>query len=314
MRIDDSHYIDEAGILRGVPYGFISTPDKRRYIPNTNTNLSVYSSKAQQNRNQLLKEGAQGVLSFCQTYDTDYANSNVCFDLSYVNSSNTITSGIKARIKEKYYIDNSGIIAYAPEGSYVSANKRSYQFYSTNTNSLNYEFARAYNGQNLDINYHSDPTQDRNADNIPSSAGKMWVRSADGSLKQVPFKDVSNNTSYYEPGTYPFGPSSYVPVYEESVYLSKLTNQPTIAPYTSANEKKGFCHELKSSKYRLEEKCNTLDKDSCASTDCCVLLGGTKCVTGNSSGPAIKANYSDFMVLNRDYYYFKGKCYGNCPR
>jgi len=44
-----------------------------------------------------------------------------------------------------------------------------------------------------------------------------------------------------------------------------------------------------------------------------VLLGGQKCVAGNENGPTMKANYSDFLVLNKDFYYYQGKCYGNCP-
>jgi hypothetical protein len=44
------------------------------------------------------------------------------------------------------------------------------------------------------------------------------------------------------------------------------------------------------------------------------LFGGAKCVAGNDRGPSIQSNYSDFLVKNRDYYYYKGKCYGNCTQ
>ena len=33
--------------------------------------------------------------------------------------------------------------------------------------------------------------------------------------------------------------------------------------------------------YGTEQKCLNIEKDVCASTDCCVLLGGVKCVAGS---------------------------------
>ena len=68
----------------------------------------------------------------------------------------------------------------------------------------------------------------------------------------------------------------------------------------------------KNNAIELETQCGKIPKDACAYTSCCVLLGGSKCVAGNQSGPTMKANYSDVSVLNRDYYYYQGKCYGNC--
>jgi hypothetical protein len=44
-----------------------------------------------------------------------------------------------------------------------------------------------------------------------------------------------------------------------------------------------------------------------------VLLGGSKCVSGNENGPSVKSNYSDILVRNKDSYMYMGKCYGNCP-
>jgi len=59
--------------------------------------------------------------------------------------------------------------------------------------------------------------------------------------------------------------------------------------------------------------CNNLDNNACKMTGCCVSLGGTKCVAGNEQGPTMKYNYSNYLVKDRDYYFYKNKCYGNCP-
>jgi|688.fasta_scaffold04390_19 hypothetical protein len=130
------------------------------------------------------------------------------------------------------------------------------------------------------------------------------------------FADVLLNkpsATYYQPGSYPYGPSSWVPKYEDSVYLSKLTGLSSTSPlYNTAAMKSGFCFQMQNDPQGLEEQCNKLDQNVCASTSCCVLLGSSKCVSGNQNGPIMKANYSDKFIGNREYYYYMGRCYGNC--
>lgn len=174
---------------------------------------------------------------------------------------------------------------------------------------------KAYNSDNYNITYHADPTAQKNDDDSSAGVGKMWIRDKSGKLISVPYSRVKNTTLYYETGSYPFGPSSYVPNYEESTLLSKSSNQSNVSSiYGLDVQQGGFCASTKSSVYDREQKCNQLNKNKlhCASTECCVLLGGEKCVAGDQTGPSIKANYSDFLIVNRDYYYYKGKCYGNC--
>ena len=144
-----------------------------------------------------------------------------------------------------------------------------------------------------------------------------WVKSKDGSM--VKLEDIvganfaSNNINYYEPGTYKYGPNLYIPSYEDSIYLSKTTGKHTASEYLDmASLAGGICTHYKDYPDKLEEECNKLDKNICGSTDCCVLLGGSKCVSGNAQGPTSKLNYNDITIRNRDYYYYKGKCYGNC--
>jgi hypothetical protein len=130
------------------------------------------------------------------------------------------------------------------------------------------------------------------------------------------FYDISvniPNATYYQPGSFPYGPSSWVPNYEDSIYLSKLTGYSSNSLlYNTASQKSGICVQYQNDPQGLEEKCNKLDQNVCASTSCCVLLGGSKCVSGNVNGPALKSNYSDFFIKNREYYYYNGRCYGNC--
>jgi hypothetical protein len=74
----------------------------------------------------------------------------------------------------------------------------------------------------------------------------------------------------------------------------------------------GFCTQNAHSKIDIEKKCSTLGKDVCASTNCCVLLGNETCVAGNEHGPSYQDHYRNPLIRDRDYYYYKGKCHGNC--
>jgi len=140
-------------------------------------------------------------------------------------------------------------------------------------------------------------------------------------IKKLNITDKLGSVTYNEPGYFRFGPSSYVPNYEDSVYLSRLTNVDWRTPVVdfaspvgnSGAKLGGFCSFNKSNPSQIETECGKLDKTTCASTSCCALLGGEKCVAGNESGPIMKSNFSDIYVRNKDHYYYQGKCYGNCP-
>ena len=141
-----------------------------------------------------------------------------------------------------------------------------------------------------------------------------WVKDKDGKMVQLDLGDISpNGVNYYQPGSYKYDSGLYVPSYQDSVYLSKTTGKHTASEYLDmASLAGGICTHYKDQPEKLEEECAKLDKNICGSTSCCVLLGGSKCVAGNAQGPISQLNYGDITVQNRDFYYYKGKCYGNC--
>ena len=171
-----------------------------------------------------------------------------------------------------------------------------------------------YNIDNVDVIYH-DTIDDLNAqsDTYVASLGYTNVIGPNGQLEPIPMAPTQTQLLYYQPGSYPYGATSYVPNYEDSVYLSRLTGQSTTMPiYNTPSQLGGFCNQNAAFPDKIEESCNALSQDTCASTSCCVLLGGQKCVGGGANGPTMQANYSDRFILNKDYYYYQGKCYGNC--
>ena len=128
-----------------------------------------------------------------------------------------------------------------------------------------------------------------------------------------PTGDLGAGSTFYEPGTYKFGSATYVPSYEDSVYLSKTTGQSSTSSYLDpATMMGGACSYYKDQPDKLEEMCLAIDKNNCGAMSCCVLLGGSKCVSGSALGPRNKLNYGDITLRDKDYYYHDGKCYGNC--
>lgn len=165
-----------------------------------------------------------------------------------------------------------------------------------------------YDSNNYNVQYHEDPSM--NTDALSPENG-TWVNN-NGKIIYVDWQNQPSYVTYYTSGAYPYGASSYVPTYEESVYLSKTTGQSTLGtPYPSATTLKGFCDNTSQPGY-IEQVCGSLSPEQCASTNCCVLLGGNKCVSGDDTGPKFQSNYSDPHVINKDVYYYRGKCYGNC--
>ena len=122
--------------------------------------------------------------------------------------------------------------------------------------------------------------------------GKYYTFDANGQLVREENTDASfSPILYYVPGAYKYGSSNYVPNYEDSVYLSRTTRLPQPAPvFNTASMLGGFCAQSKDNKFAIEEKCGALDLNTCASTSCCTLIGGQKCVGGNENGPTNPAS------------------------
>jgi len=162
---------------------------------------------------------------------------------------------------------------------------------TSNLGDASYNSSIQYNSNNYNIQYHEDISM--NSDLL----------------------GLQENAIYYQPGAFKYGGSSYVPNYEDSVYLSKTTYLPTTASYNNGIDPNDICNLYSNYPEKLENACNNLDNGTCRRlSPCCVLLGGSKCVSGSQQGAKMKYNYSDFLIKNRDYYYYLGNCYGNCPQ
>ena len=216
---------------------------------------------------------------------------------------------------------NVQFMPYGKIGKMVKVNGKDEQTtgYTSNpsliskTGQFDYHADYATIQNDYDVKFHDSVDEIKSQSDIYDlSFGSITVLDQTGNLVVLPRSQVQGDITFHRPDAYTFGASTYVPKYEDSVYLSRTSHMPTISEYRSAFKTFGFCEENQGSPLLLEEKCNALSAETCASTACCVLLGGAKCVAGNETGPKMKQNYGDLFVRNKDYYTHMGKCYGNC--
>jgi hypothetical protein len=196
-------------------------------------------------------------------------------------------------------------------GNAVTGNTMTSTLYSGTPNA---DVRTSYNSDNLDLQYHDDANAIIKQDGINSASfNSVNVLDQNGVMQSIPYSPAQSLPIYYSPGSFVFGASSYVPNYEDSVYLSRTTGLSTVGQaYVTSSMNGGFCNSMTNNSLSLEQKCQSLPSDVCSSTSCCVLLGGSKCVAGDGNGPTMKANYTDPSIINKDVYYYQGKCYGNC--
>jgi len=259
-----------------------------------NNEDNTYLNDNKQNKGDLLKDAYDAVVR------DRYSNNTFIIDsVKYNGLVESVTPKLKLTTSGYAELDRAGNLIYLDNNNnYITSNND----VKYNSNPDNFP---QYHASEEQIKEDSDYTEFKNGD--------IYVRDQTGNVVILPGSSVQGSTLYFQPGYFQFGSSTYVPNYEDSVYLSKTTGLSTISniinpPYVLG----GICNQYKDQPLLLEEACQKLNGNVCASTSCCVLLGGSKCVSGNEGGPSLKSNYSDIFVPNRDFYYFQGKCYGNC--
>lgn len=121
-----------------------------------------------------------------------------------------------------YYTDASKqFVSFLPYGQIADASK-GYGLkldMNPNVNNLKYEDIQ----NSYDTEFH-DSEEEIRAKNeyIDLSYGEVRVKDQYGNILILPRVDTQGSTTYYQPGEFPFGASTYVPNYEDSVYLSSI--------------------------------------------------------------------------------------------
>lgn len=221
-----------------------------------------------------------------------------------------------AVIPDAYYIYDKDTMAEIPDG-YQASEDKTYIFKTSADLQNQIDRADSYSASDFSAYRGKPPTTTATTINTPPTSRDPKQFSLDGQHSSMTGDETYINTiidkenpALREGGTQGTGSD-----YRASPSYSFYDNHTVINTTNMKNTPGmlgGFCTQNAHSKMDIEKKCATLDKDVCASTSCCVLLGNETCVAGNEHGPSYQDHYRNPLIPNRDYYYYKGKCYGNC--
>jgi len=152
-------------------------------------------------------------VSETQYYNNQYKPSNyptsLPKDVYYVDKSHTLVSFLRpnqiADASTGYgAIPNPKLNLSAANFNYISSNYRDI-------------------ADNYDIQFHNDAEEiKRQNDMYDLNFGEMRVKDQNGNILILPKTNSQGSVTYYQPGEFPFGASTYVPNYEDSVYLSSI--------------------------------------------------------------------------------------------
>jgi hypothetical protein len=200
------------------------------------------------------------------------------------------------------------------QGSSVGSSVGSSDKYAYNANDIvngsGFKYKTTEDKNDMYVNSEKGDTS-----NFVGSGDTLYAYDRNGNLVQVPYESIKGMVSYYEPGNYQFdmNKNTYSPSKENTHFSSILTGETEYSQVSGTpSQMGGICKNYKNNPDLLEQACNSLDTEVCGATECCVLLGGSKCVSGDKKGPTMRSNYSDVLLKNKDFYYHKGECYGNC--
>ena len=136
-------------------------------------------------------------------------------------------------------IPSNGVI---PDGYYkISATKmKKIPFgYTTNDDKTELIF-KSYDTNNYDVLYHDTEESIKYQSGIyGTSIGTTMVLDPCGNKVLIPYSKPQGFPTYYNPGSYKYGANTYVPNYEDSVYLSKMNNVTPKIQYTNIPNKTG---------------------------------------------------------------------------
>jgi len=162
--------------------------------------LSINYAYNSQEMFQTDQQTVEGVQEFCQPDDEKYES---CLEITYFDINNVKQNG-KVLLLPGYFVNAENMVEKIQTLNDLST--------PTPQPSLP---PPEFLSDNIDATFHGDFDKPEHR-----TKNSIWHRNYQGKLEKVYYADISNTTLYYDPSEYPYGPSSYVPDYEESTKLS----------------------------------------------------------------------------------------------
>jgi hypothetical protein len=190
-------------------------------------------------------------------YDPGYISETQYYENIY-----SISSDISSLPKELYYTDKSrnsvSFLKYGqiqdPSNGYGAIRNPNLDLYKEK---LNYQESGYSKIQNeFSVQFHDDIETIKKQNNLYDlNFGEVRVKDQNGNIVVLPRTNAQETVTYYAPGEFPFGASTYVPNYEDSVYLSSVGNRTPFGEVKLANCN-GACKAYNEFTYKMSEYCD----------------------------------------------------------
>ena len=183
-------------------------------------------------------------------------------ETQYYENIYSISSDISSLPKELYYTDKSrnsvSFLKYGqiqdPSNGYGAIRNPNLDLYKEKFNHQESGYSKIQN--DFSVQFHDDiETITKQNDLYDLNFGEVRVKDQNGNIVVLPKTNAQDTVTYYAPGEFPFGASTYVPNYEDSVYLSSVGNRTPFGEVKLANCN-GACKAYNEFKYKMSEYCD----------------------------------------------------------
>jgi hypothetical protein len=122
---------------------------------------------------------------------------------------------------------------------------------TTQSTDTNYEKIK----DNYDMQFHDDvETIKKQNDMYDLNFGEVRVKDQNGNMIILPKTESQGSVTFYQPGEFPFGASTYVPNYEDSVYLSSVGYR-TFLGNANPSNCDAICNTYNDFKLKMDIQC-----------------------------------------------------------
>jgi hypothetical protein len=256
-----------------IPYGFKIDPNNpRKIIPTTVTNINMLKPKQDipipkhgekmPEGYYLLSDSSLAILPPNMlpnlnkiNFSEDNAKILYHYDIGYISEIQYYEKKFKPdNIQKKlpegvYYTDSNKDFVSLLKFGQVADNEKGYG-YKTKKENINYREIK----DNYDVQFHDDAETVKKQNDL--KMGEVKVKDQNGNMIVLPKAEAQGSVTFYQPGEFPFGASTYIPNYEDSIYLSSVGYRTMLGNTITGNTNCGaICKAYNEFKIQMDLQC-----------------------------------------------------------
>ena len=177
------------------------------------------------------------------------------YDIGYISETRYYEMKFKLDIFPKklpngvYYTDADKTFVSLLKFGQVADNEKGYG-YTTKKENINYREIE----DNYDVQFHDDAETIKKQNDL--KMGEVTVKDQNGNMIVLPKAEAQGSVTFYQPGEFPFGASTYVPNYEDSIYLSSVGYRTMLGNTITGNTNCGaICKAYNEFKIKMDLQC-----------------------------------------------------------